>query len=121
MLINPDESWKIANYFYIDDVSLICITPTGCDDVGVEEVVRQSTIHLFPNPSNNTITLQSPLIKSGANLFLRDLSGRLIHQLKIQELNQIELTTQDLADGIYLVHIIGQDGRQVREKFVVQH
>ncbi|HPH83378.1 MAG TPA: T9SS type A sorting domain-containing protein [Flavobacteriales bacterium] len=121
LLINPEEPWNVSNYYFIDDVSLICITPTGCDDVGVEDVEEKSTFRLFPNPSNNTITLQSPLIKSGTNLFLRDISGRLIHQLKIQELNQIELNTQDLADGIYLVQVIGEEGKEVRERFVVQH
>ncbi len=120
-LINNEEPWALSNYYFIDDVSLICITPSGCDGVGVEEVEQQLILQISPNPSNNLITLKSPLIKSGANLFLRDLSGRLIRQLKIQELNQYELSTHDLADGIYLVQIIGEDGRQVRDRFVVQH
>ncbi len=97
------------------------LSDTMVIDLSGLEKIDKSSIHLFPNPSNNSITLQSPLIKSGANLFLRDISGRLIHQLKIQELNQIELNTQNLADGIYLFQIIGLDGKQVRERFVVQH
>ena len=92
------------------------------DDANKTDLTSQFTV--FPNPVNNTATLQ--LIannNSQAKIVLTDLSGRTVSQQTISIYtgkNQTNIDTQTLPNGMYLVTIDYNDSR-VTQKMLVQH
>jgi hypothetical protein len=70
-------------------------------------------IEISPNPNSGTfnISIQSPL-DATPNLYLIDLSGRVLHtqSISIQEgFNQIEISKPELPSGIYFIKVDGFD------------
>ncbi len=68
---------------------------------------------VYPNPNDGKFTLQVNDYEGNLIISLVDLSGRLIRQInQLTERNQlIELTCNDLSNGIYLLNILDKDGR----------
>ncbi len=110
------------SYGLLDNISLVCLDSINCDSaVVINEIEKQSLIHIYPNPSNTSLTIQSSAIKPGALLFLNDLSGRLIQKIALHEFENFQLNTQHLANGTYWLSIQGSDGKQQQERFIVMH
>lgn len=72
---------------------------------------------LYPNPTNEQTTLQLYFTEStNASIVLTDISGRTLLYSPEREYalgkNEIQLTTNNLASGIYIVSIISKFGSQ---------
>jgi aminopeptidase N len=82
----------------------------------LEPTLTKDEIKVYPNPSNGFVTIQltSPIQNSTVQLY--DLSGKLLLEKPI--VNQLKLTTSELAPQTYLLHII-QDGKSIYHQKIV--
>lgn len=69
---------------------------------------KQPKIHIYPNPSNENITIKLPDKLKNSTIELYSSMGQLIQVVKPK--NQIVQMQISGSPGIYLVHIRGQDG-----------
>ncbi|MCW5907832.1 MAG: PKD domain-containing protein [Chitinophagales bacterium] len=99
------------------DVKTMQITITG---VGFEEVTNNiESIRLFPNPNNGLATLE---INSNAaatvTVSVMEITGKEISSTNVDVVsgnNQMQISTADFAQGVYLVRIAnGAEARMVR-------
>jgi hypothetical protein len=74
---------------------------------------------LFPNPTQNEITLQLPDNQSGV-LSLFNATGQLVKQLPFIDNAQIHVNTEDLSLGIYIARITLDNGYMGSQRFVIQ-
>ena len=77
---------------------------SGCDFVGIEDVRNSSTIKIYPNPSNNQITIKGKRINT---YILSNTVGQVIKEGK-QNGDETTIEVSALPNGIY---ILGLDGR----------
>ena len=82
----------------------------------LEPTLTKDDIKVYPNPSNDFVTIQltSPIQNSTVQLY--DLSGKLLLEKPI--VDQLKLTTRELAPQTYLLHII-QDGKSIYHQKIV--
>lgn len=82
----------------------------------LEPTLTKDEIKVYPNPSNGFVTIQliSPIQNSIVQLY--DLSGKLLMEKPI--VDQLKLTTRELAPQTYLLHII-QDGKSIYHQKIV--
>ncbi len=69
---------------------------------------------IYPNPASSSFMIHDAPI--GANLFITDLTGKIIYQSAISGEEKIDVST--FTNGIYFVNIVHQGNRLV-EKFIV--
>ncbi len=92
---------------------------TGCSDRSMstensEGLTDESSfISVYPSPNFGefTISIQSP-INANPNIYLLDLSGRILHTQSIsllEGLNQIQVSKPGLSSGVYFIRIDGFD------------
>lgn len=85
-------------YYYIDDVSVVDCT------VGLQEIVKNNMVNVWPNPAHNSIQLTCPFGITEITVF--DVSGRIvIIQKKDAVSNTINVNVQNLKAGYYTVAI----------------
>lgn len=83
---------------------------------GVNEINSINGFQIYPNPSNNIITLETTQVDK-ATYSIYDLTGRLIQADTFAQKKQINVTS--FADGVYVIDVRTQDGI-VRKKFIKQ-
>ncbi len=64
---------------------------------------------LFPNPSNDIITISLPDNKDQVNLELRNLAGQLIQEKHYNQKSKLTLDISNLKNGIYIVSLKGKN------------
>jgi len=90
---------------------------------GIEENT-ESAFSIFPNPAENSFTIQFNLeSESNVEILLSDISGRAVMQKNYGKLNSgiqnIAIDTE-LSDGIYWVNVKSKKGNQI-QKICIQH
>jgi Secretion system C-terminal sorting domain len=82
-----------------------------------EDAITSFKIDMYPNPAitGNSVKLmvQSPF-ESHANLMITDMIGKVLLQKEVtlnSQMNELNLATENLRKGSYLVTIIDSDGR----------
>ena len=79
-------------------------------------------INLFPNPTQDELTLAFTLSAAGqVNVMVQHANGQLVSQLQWQAKEGTEvrqLNTSDLAPGVYVLHLLA-DQERITKKFVV--
>jgi uncharacterized delta-60 repeat protein len=80
-------------------------------DVGIQEVVAQGGISMYPNPSNGTFFLVTDLQRQPAMLEIISVTGQLVYseQLEAEGVIRKELNA-GMEDGSYLVRVTLADG-----------
>jgi hypothetical protein len=111
-------------YAFLSSVSELTVTLTvdngaGCIDSNehtfnvvynsIEELLAQ--IVLYPNPVKDVLTIQSSSVIDG--YLMMDAYGKLVQSAKIQS-KQLNVNTQELASGIYFIHLHTAQGDVVR-------
>ncbi|MFM2225945.1 MAG: hypothetical protein RJA07_2147 [Bacteroidota bacterium] len=111
ILVDSQSNLPEASYYYMDDVSLIDITPLGIDEVGI------SKIEVYPNPAKESIVVSS---KSLVNTIeVRDVLGRVvIQQIKNSSTQQIQIDVSSLSNGLYFIKATDDKGNSINGKFV---
>ncbi len=87
-------------------------------DIGNEEFIKE--IKVFPNPTNNNITIQLPLSVKEAVLQLTDIMGRSISGIRFSG-DTYTLPTSGLSDGVYFLQYKTKDLVKKATMFTVQH
>jgi hypothetical protein len=81
--------------------------------------VNSSPIHVFPNPANDVVSIQSDSYKVGINFTLYDSAGKLIKAGKVQQ-GTTQIPIRDVNAGVYF--IVLQDGSKKKvEKLIISH
>ena len=90
---------------------------TGLESVAAED------IYVFPNPAASYVTVQLPSITTQpVEVRVIDQHGRVVATEVIGEGQQSKtISTQNLADGLYILHLSGSNGTVVRKTVVVVH
>ena len=116
-LINPLVA---NNTVYTNSINSSSITlPTGITNVGIQPQPKTtSTIRIFPNPADDATAVVLPEVSSGF-AYIRDVQGRVL-QTQNYSGNTVQLSTSELADGIYLIEIIQPQSRYT-STFVIRH
>jgi hypothetical protein len=83
-----------------------------------QETFANENFSMFPNPANNTFTVNLPESISQAQLTIYDLLGKRIQQKNINETNHI-IDVSAIAKGTYLV-MISSEGFVETQKLIIQ-
>ncbi|MBL7931156.1 MAG: T9SS type A sorting domain-containing protein [Bacteroidia bacterium] len=81
--------------------AVITVEVIDCTDTGLEELLSQNGIRVFPNPSSGTLFIEASEINE---LILSDLSGKIIFTKKLEP-GSHSLDLSSLADGYYLLNV----------------
>lgn len=100
----------------------VAVTENGCTDttscISVAnvstELFEQENFVIFPNPSDGTIQLQSPDLKSGQQLIVSDQTGRVVHVETISGTGLYTVDLSNLKSGIYYLTLSGDGIRFLR-------
>ncbi|MFN8775783.1 MAG: T9SS type A sorting domain-containing protein [Flavobacteriales bacterium] len=94
---------------------MIPLTPVG---VHVEELDNLQ-LSIFPNPANETVTINLPINFSSTHFSLRDSLGQQVISLsKTQRI--MTISTRGLPDGVYYLTYIGEDSL-LTKRLIIQH
>jgi len=117
----------------IYDIELIALACDSSDTMffqvaptftGLEENETMGTFSMYPNPTNNIVTVQYTITnpQGETNVSLYDLTGRILSSDVLQKAQgSFQLNTQNYPNGIYLVVLSDENGRHKTGKLVVRH
>jgi len=75
------------------------------------ETLPPSTIDVFPNPAREQITLQLHNTTNTINdIVLYNLAGAAVYEAKDLHAATYEVPVADLAEGLYIAHLVTDDG-----------
>ncbi len=72
---------------------------------GIVENAFASSIHLFPSPATNHLTIALGSNIKKVEVTIADITGKIIYSTTASDTQKIEVNTQDFAAGIYVVQI----------------
>lgn len=77
-----------------------------CASGGKSAIIESaSNLELYPNPSNEEVTIKYPLLEQDCVLFITDLQGKVVVQQALsKDSNQVSLPTSNLPNGLYIVN-----------------
>ena len=104
-----DATWSTANWPDIDSqtsFSLDCNNDCSTSTVGINEITS-SNISLYPNPTNNGITLDIEGYNGSVNVEVYDLQGRLL-----ETTTNTTVSMHEYAKGIYVFKVAYGDRTQ---------
>ena len=105
----PLQALRDADCSDISEDSIIVTRLEGedCDIIlAVDDVISDADFSLFPNPVKDVLNIAySGLIAVEVTVTLYDISGRVISQNNFNAQNDIQLNTNGLSNGTYLVDI----------------
>ncbi len=105
-----------------NDYAVIGFNSEGCPDtsdtytvtnVGVRDGHIAEAIKIYPNPASGWVQISSPVPVS---MTLSSMDGRMLKEVSRQN----RISVQDLARGVYLLHIRDMEGRPVKTEKLVR-
>lgn len=93
---------------------------------GIHDVVYYNAqFVLYPNPSNGTTYLRTmgDIFDGEVSIYITDLSGRMVivqSERLFGSNDVITLNTNNLESGLYLINILGADGKKAVKKLIIQ-
>ena len=101
-----------------DDCYLLHIDDSGLI-AGLTDQILTKSFELFPNPSNNFINIIDDNLITNVDVLTGD--GRVIKSINVIPSKHLSININDLEDGLYLVRVSYQNGRQLVKRFVANH
>lgn len=90
-----------------------------CDFVGVEDVIMDNQMLLFPNPAQNELTVYAENLASADILYIYDLTGKKMLEYSASNQPFVTINISDLVDGVYV--LVMQAGGIVKtQQFIKQ-
>jgi hypothetical protein len=89
--------------------------------MGVKENTSYEDFHLkvYPNPTNNILTIENPFSKENIIFSIYDVSGKKYLEIESSKA-KIEIQTRDFAEGFYFIKAVHSKGI-ANAKFIVVH
>jgi hypothetical protein len=109
----------------------VAITQNGCTDtslcytitgVGIEQLPDENIFKITPNPAHQKFQIQLKGHFKDPEIIISNLTGQVYHALPVVVncVNEIELSTNDFAEGIYFVQLRSEKFTQTRKLIVVK-
>ncbi len=83
---------------------------------GIQETSTQNSIHIYPNPASDIITIENTALSKGAMISICNIEGQILIQQYMQQ-SKTTLDISSFAKGMYFVKIKSDKGIVVK-KFV---
>jgi sugar lactone lactonase YvrE len=103
----------IADYFN-KRIRKVSLNP-NCWPLAVDDAQQNKPLTIYPNPT--TCTLHIDNLKAPATYTLYDITGRVVASSRLTT-GQNEINTTHLSSGIYLLHLLHNDGTREVHKIV---
>jgi subtilisin-like proprotein convertase family protein len=97
----------------------VTVTQNGCtetsscysvDQTGISELTANNVL-VFPNPTSDKVSVTWD--GSISYIEITDVRGRLLNRVEVSDVNETQLDVATYSSGIYLLHIVGDNGRTV--------
>ena len=99
---------------YIDQIEFV--SPSNLQQphfTGLQEEHAEAQLSIYPNPTSNSIRLESKL-PIMSEILLYDQMGKHLQTISIDDAYLANISLQDLPSGIYFLHIPLPAGRQIK-------
>ena len=119
----PDAS---GGTYKVEITAGSCVTHSGCFEIaplGISDEKTGEGVRCYPNPVHDHLYVQLPAAWSDrpADLFLTDLSGRILQRHRYNGADgRVTLRTDMLAPGIYFLRLADETGKEVLVRFARQ-
>ncbi|MTE26912.1 T9SS-dependent M36 family metallopeptidase [Winogradskyella ouciana] len=80
----------------------------NCTSLSVEEF-SANTLQVYPNPTNDKISISTKTGLGNVTIKLTDLNGRAVLTIKKELFDTVSISTGNLQDGIYILSITGEN------------
>ncbi|RCS28517.1 T9SS C-terminal target domain-containing protein [Polaribacter sp. WD7] len=107
-----------GNELYVTDIDASTLS---VNDYEINENTDFQLVRLYPNPSENFITIKSITNSNIEKFEIWDLSGKRIHKESNREVSSITYDTNKLGGGIYFVKVFLTDNKIETLKLIVNH
>ncbi len=86
-------------------------------------LIEKMNVSLLPNPNNGEFTLAYDLRQTNkAIITISDITGKVVYTNEItNEFNLVKISTIDLNNGMYFIHLNSNDKLLWTNKFIIQH
>lgn len=103
---------QTLTYSYTDsngcsNTAPVTVVVNAC--VGITETAGFEGLRVFPNPTSGTVNIQLGGIYNRIEYRLANLDGKLIRSEQVTKTEQLQLSTDDLAAGVYFLTIKADD------------
>ncbi|MGA9637877.1 T9SS type A sorting domain-containing protein [Flavobacterium sp.] len=89
-----------------------------CSILSVEDNMKTNEAYLlYPNPSNNNVTIQHPL---NSKIAVYDYLGRMVKSMGLVNTNASSLDVSSFPEGIYIIQIISEKGLIESKSLIVK-
>ena len=95
-------------------IEMFYIFTTNTNTLLIEEVTKEKSFTLFPNPFQEELQIASKEL-SITQIQLYDLTGKLIQEEKVNNQNSFTLKTNSLPSGSYLITIFSDKGKETHK------
>jgi len=111
---------NFLSHLVCPDIDLNC-DYTEIFIVGVEEQLKNTNLHIYPNPAKDEVFVLVPQSVTESRIQILDHLGRVVYTSKISAMqDRIEIALGDLENGNYLIR--WKDSQQSRtERLVIYH
>lgn len=92
-----------SNHIFVGDLDGFDCDPGS--NLAVEELTEKGSIHFYPNPTNDKITISTDDLKGNVKVLITDLSGKTILEQTKDSSNDLELNLGSIEGGTYLLII----------------
>jgi Leucine-rich repeat (LRR) protein len=106
-------NWTEANEFYFDATASFSESCSSSTSINSNSLLQ--SIHLYPNPANDIVTLVGLPIRSTISVL--DVAGRIYKTLQVNA-ETINININDFANGVYIVNI-NSNGSNAIKKLII--
>ncbi len=96
--------------------SMVYVNVINPATIGIEDIKGSNPIYIFPNPASNHFTISLSNHKK-AEVTIADITGKIIYSTATTT-QQLEISTKDFADGIYIVQVKGEEFVETKKVIV---
>lgn len=96
------------------------VFPPTTTIIGINDVVGNENIEIFPNPNNGIFYINSEVLKSNTDIKIYDLSGRIVYSENVTNNNSfLKLEFNTSVKGLYFLELNSERGVVV-EKIIIK-
>lgn len=98
---------------------LITIAVDPCDQVGIVEYNKAEVIHVYPNPTNSMLVIETTT--NSAELEILSSVGAIVYSKKFITSGTLKIDTQSWASGVYFIRVKAENEMQFVTKRIIKN